>query len=104
MAKKYALQLNTLYKVGVQVFFNNNSVFYPYIYINSGSVDIYGSSGLQVPESISDMVLSSENTNISGHDSFCIVPTYIYITQNTGTTTEIVVDGIEIHETFGELS
>ena len=97
---KNRLQLDTLYQITPSVHFFNHNVFYPKIFIDGGSIDIYASEGdystgkMLPPSSLSDMVLERENTNISGYDTFFMLPIYIYMTQNTGTTTNILIDGI----------
>lgn len=103
MAKE-TLQLNTLYHISPALHFFNNNVLFPSIFISSGSINVYASNSISKPELLSEMVLPSENTNISEFDSFYSIPSYIYLVQNNGTTTEIVVEGINILETLGELS
>lgn len=62
------------------------------IFINSGTVDIYGSDSATEPISLATMTLNSVNTAVSGIDEFSqSLPRYIAIKQNGGTTTEIVV-------------
>jgi len=90
------IELNKLYMLNIPNPFNNLNIFYPNIYINSGSVNIYASNSVTQPVQLLDMVLSKENTNIDGHDSFFIVPRYIYVTQNSGTSTEIILGGLGI--------
>lgn len=100
---KQTLSLNKLYAIHIPQPFNNLDLFYPTVFIKGGSVNIYASGSSEVPTSISDMVLNKENTNISGYDSFFIIPQYIYVTQNSGTTTEIIIDGLNANE-IGDLS
>ena len=98
-----AIFLNRLYSINVPNPFNNLGIFYPSIFIKGGSVDIYGSGSKTQPSQISDMILNVENSNISGYDSFDIIPKYIYITQKSGETTEIVLGGLGAID-CGELS
>lgn len=88
------LQLNRLYES--QVGYNSAvDQIKPNLYINSGSVNIYGSNSATQPITISAMALPVINENVSGLFYFEIVPKYIAIIQHTGTTTEIVTSGIE---------
>lgn len=89
------LSLGTLYQTGIM---EDDIVIgeqrYPNLFINSGTVDVYGSNSATQPTSLSSMVLNDENTGVSGIVKFEIVPKWIAIVQNTGTTTELVSYGI----------
>jgi len=78
------LALDTLYELkGV----GNN----PHIEVTGGTVDIYGSN-TQPGSPPTDMAFDAEG--FTGFDNFAVIPKYIYISQNTGTTTKIVLIGI----------
>lgn len=97
------IQLNHLYSVALPLSYNSQQgAFKPYIYINSGTVDVYGSGGLSQPTSLSELTLEDENTAVDGFDIFDLIPTYILVKQNTGTSTEIVVSGLRLND-LGEL-
>jgi len=97
------IQLDHLYSITLPNSFNSQQgAFKPYIYINSGTVDVYGSGGLSQPQSLSDLTLEDENTAVDGFDIFDLIPTYIVVKQNTGTSTEIVVSGLKLND-LGEL-
>ena len=90
-----AASLDTLYQceqVTSGLFGQKNSN----IFINSGTVDVYHSNSATQPTALSDMVLSTDDTAIGGATEFNIVPKYIAIVQNTGTTTEIVLSSVKI--------
>ena len=92
--RKQTLLLNHLYKViedpsvpGI------NYMQQPHLFINSGTVDVYGSNSESVPANFAAMTLNDENTAVKGIIGFYVIPTYIAITQNTGSTTELTVRG-----------
>lgn len=92
------LELGRLYEIkklgGV---FGSECGLYPRIWVNSGSIDIYGSDSATQPTATSLMTLDSSNTNINGYNSLSQgFNRYIAITQNEGTTTEIVSSGLEV--------
>lgn len=99
-----SLALKTLYKVSRRVGIANikkyNSIK---MWINSGSVDIFGSDSETRPTSLSEMTLNPENSNVSGHDYFDAIPVYLAIRQNTGTTNEVIVTGLEL-ENLGNIN
>lgn len=99
---KTIIQLNHLYRILLP-----NTLAYinykPYIYINKGTVNVYGSGCLTQPTHLSDMTLEQENTAVDGFDTFDCIPEFICVTQNAGTTTEIVVAGLKVTD-LGELS
>lgn len=97
------IKLNHLYSIVLPNSFNSQQgAFKPYIFINSGTVDVYGNGGLAQPQSLSDLVLEDENTAVDGFDIFDLIPSYIVVKQNTGTSTEIVVSGLRLND-LGEL-
>lgn len=90
-----ALSLNTLYKVDSMGDFSIERDISASLWIDSGSVDLYGSDSATAPTSISEMTLNTLDTNLDGKISIVALPNYIAIVQNTGTTTEITLSGIE---------
>ena len=97
------IELDHLYGVTLPLSYNSQQgAFKPHIFINSGTVDVYGSGGLTQPNSLSDLVLEGDSTAIEGFGIFDLIPTYIVIKQNTGTSTEIVVSGLELKD-LGEI-
>ena len=47
------------------------------------------------------MTLQTSNVGIEGVVPFDVVPRYILVKQNTGTTTEITLSGVDIVRTVG---
>jgi hypothetical protein len=70
----------------------------PYLFVNSGTVNIYSSGSATQPTALSQMTLRTEETGVSGSSPFGAVPKYIAIIQASGTSTEITSDGIEIQD------
>lgn len=69
----------------------------PNLWINSGTVNVYGSGSLTAPVALSGMTLNAENTGVGpGHVLIAMAPTYIALTQASGTSTEIVIYGISV--------
>lgn len=99
---KKIIELNHLYKLNLPNVLACLS-YKPYIYVNAGTVDVYGSGCLTQPTSLSEMTLEDENTAVDGFDIFECIPEYICVKQNTGETTEIVVAGLKVID-LGELS
>lgn len=85
------LSLGTLYKVGPIGPQGQTRLF-----VNSGTVNVYGSDSLTQPTAISEMTLNAENENVSGVLSFGVIPKWLAITQNSGTTTELVSYGVAV--------
>lgn len=106
--KQEILQLNTLYLCsGVNI--DNTSIKVdtvyqnvPNIWIKGGSVDIYLSNDTTKPNLVSDMTLNAEDTGVSGCKEINVVTRWIYIKQNTSTTTKIIASGIDV-EAYGNL-
>lgn len=96
------IQLSTLYKVQLSRFSVSNDV--KSIFVNSGSVNIYAYDGATKPTALTDMVLSNTATNIAGETPLELVPTYIAVIQNSGTSTEIVLNGIDVLADLGAIS
>ena len=96
---KVEIALNRLYKSNKGIGINKVDLqLNPNIFINSGTVNIYGSNSKIQPTSVSDMTLNAENTAINGVVLFDVIPTWIAITQNSGTTTEIVLTGVNAQD------
>lgn len=89
------LQLNTLYKVSAKGGINGTEQIKPNIWVKTGSVDVYGSNYSEQPTIITDMRLHANNTNIFS-EPFGVIPTYIYIVENTATATGIIVSGLDV--------
>lgn len=84
-----ALSLSKLYEISQESSYNGLTAR---IFINSGTVDIYGSDSATEPISLATMTLNTVNTGVSGIAEFSkSLPRYIAIKQKTGTTTELVV-------------
>lgn len=92
------LELNKLYKVKPAVPSKRYNNIRPRLYINGGTVDVYDYGGLKNEADIelSDLHIETANQNKEGTEYFSVVPEYIYITQNTGTTTSIIARDIDI--------
>ena len=90
-----ALALDTLYEVR-KAKISADEQRGPNLWINSGTVDVYGSNSATQPGALANMTLSTENTEVSGLVQFTAIPRYIAIVQNTGTTTELVASGVDV--------
>lgn len=85
------IALNTLYSVGAAV--GGEEQLRPNIQVIGGTVNIFGSQ--EIPASpLTDMFLTAEG--FSGIDAFGVIPNYIYITQNSGTTEKIILSGMTV--------
>jgi hypothetical protein len=97
------IQLSTLYKLSKN---NNNNVrkqiAHSY-WINSGTVDVYTSDSATQPTALSNMTLNSEDTNVGGKNAFGELASYIAFVQNTGTTTELILNNVNA-ESLGSIS
>lgn len=92
-----AIALNKLYRVSLD--YNSASdQIKPSLFVNSGNVNVYGYNGATKPTQLSGMVLPTINQNINTLFTFNMIPSYIAITQNSGTTTELVLSGLEIQD------
>lgn len=83
------LALSRLYRTGAA-----GSKAKARLFINSGTVSVYGSDSATQPASLAAMTLNTENTGVSGIVKFDVVPKYIAIVQESGTTTELVSYGL----------
>lgn len=89
------LELNKLYKVSASATTASDE-FNPSIWINSGSIDIYCSDSATKPTTLSVMTLNTSDTAISGKNIIECLGTFLSLKQNTGTSTEIIISGIDI--------
>lgn len=73
------------------------------IWINSGTVNIYVSNSATQPTALSSMTLSTDDTGVSGIGALDVIPRWIAIVQASGTSTEIVLTGVDV-ESKGAIS
>ena len=94
---KTTLSLNTLYSFPI----NPNEAN---IWFNSGYVNIHTSSSATQPTAISQMTVGETDGNLIAN-TYKIMPSvrYMAITQASGTTTDIVLSGIEV-KSLGSIS
>ena len=106
--EQISLSLNRLYEISIKKELFNNGVFSqlrPNIFIKDGTVNVYHSNSATVPTQTSEMTLASNDTNITGEQTFTrSIPKYIAIIQNTGTTTEIVGSGLNLISDISSIS
>ena len=88
-----SVSLDTLYECGGNNFVTGQSI---YIYPSNSTVDIYVSNSSTQPAAKANMILTSSDTNIGGLQRLDIIPKWIFIEQNTGTTSEIIINGVEL--------
>lgn len=95
------LTLDTLYEVKLAPIGKSREQIAPSIWVNSGSVDVYASQSGTQPAALANMTLNTADTAIEGVASFDLqgntIPRYIAVTQNTGTSTEIVLTGVSLN-------
>lgn len=85
------IALNTLYAISYTG--NGTEQVQPSIEIvGAGTVDIYGSNE-KVGSAPTGMFKTA--TAFTGIEAFGVVPNYLYIAQNSGTTTDIILSGIK---------
>ena len=100
-----SIDLDNLYEVKKKGGVSGSEQLNPSIFINVGDVDIYGYNGATEPTSYATMgALQASNTAVGGTIAFDVIPKYIAVKQNTGTTTEIVLSGVEIVADLGAIS
>lgn len=94
------LTLDRLYEVKLAPIRYSREQIAPSIWVNTGSVDVYASQSATVPAALANMTLNEEDTAIDGIASLDLqgntIPRYIAVTQNTGTSTEIIATGLSI--------
>lgn len=96
------LEINTLYKTSASAKTANDK-FAPSIWVNSGAINIYVSDSATKPTSLTEMTLSTSDSNISGKNIIQCLGTYMALIQNSGTSTEIIISGVDI-ESLGAIS
>jgi hypothetical protein len=99
-----AISLDTLYECRLKGGVSGSEQLKPNLYTDAGTVDVYGSNSATQPTALADMVLNTENTAVAaGITSFSIIPRWIAIVQNTDTTNELMLTGVEATE-MGSIS
>jgi len=100
-----SLSLSTLYRIG-----KTNTLLgfigpqgLPNLSIEDGTVDVYGSNSATQPATLADMRVSVDTTGVYGVVPFGVVPKWIAIVQNSGTTNEVVSYGIDV-QNFGAIA
>lgn len=88
------VQLGRLYEVLYRP--RGTEQIQPNLSVDTGTVDVHGVNSGTQPTSMADLTLNTENQNVGGIVPFAVVPRYILVTQNTGTTTELVISGLDI--------
>jgi hypothetical protein len=91
------LALNKLYGVSASATTASDE-FNPSIWVNSGSVDIYCSDSATKPTALSTMTLNLSDTAISGKNVIECLGSYISLKQNIGTSTEIIISGVDTQD------
>ena len=85
---QFAMNLATIYSL---IKFDDNYDFAtPRLFFKGGTVNIYASE--ELPASKAEMVL--QHTNIGTIQSFETIPNYIYVEQNSGTVTSVIITGV----------
>jgi hypothetical protein len=92
-----ALALGKLYRISASATTASDE-FAPSIWINSGSVDVYCSDSATQPTALTAMTLNISDTAISGKNIIECLGSYISLKQNTGTSTEIIIGGVDIQD------
>ena len=95
---KEILALDTLYEVAKRGGSSASEQLEPSFWVSDGSVDVYVSNSLTQPTALSEMTLDTDDVAIGGIRQFGVIPTYILVKQNTGSSTEVVVAGLEVEE------
>ena len=67
----------------------------PSIQVIGHSIDIYGS---QIKEASAPTGMVLEDIDFMGLRAFSLIPNYIYLKDNSGTPTKIIVSGLDIEE------
>jgi hypothetical protein len=88
------LELATLYAVS-KGGLSGSEQLKPNIEVVGGSVDIYGSQ--EEPVSPPTGMFKTREA-FAGIEAFDVIPNYLYIAQNTGTTTSIITSGLNVKE------
>lgn len=88
-AYQQLIELDTLYEVVASGL--GTQTLQPSLEVIVGTVDVYGSN-LQPDSPPTGMFKTA--TAFSGINVFANVPTFLFVSQNTGTTTSIILTGI----------
>lgn len=88
------LTLNTLYKVDALSESDIQRDLAASLWVKDGSVNLHGSDSATQPTSLAEMTLNAEDTGLAGKNEVSTVCNYIALTQNSGTTTEVILSGI----------
>lgn len=89
------IELATVYKTARSANNGGTEQIQPNIEVVGGTVDIYGS---QTEPVSAPTGMYKTRDGFVGIDTFDVIPSYIYIAQNTGTTTSIILSGVEAVE------
>lgn len=96
------LELDTLYEVKLAPIRGLRAQITPSLWINSGAVDVYASNSATEPAALSNMTLNEADTEVSGIATIDLqgntLPKYIAVTQNSGTSTEVIASGLSIKD------
>lgn len=91
-----ALSLDTLYEVRA---YGGSDQVAPNIWVKDGTVDVYVSNSGTPPASApAGMQIIENGEALVGIAKFDVLPSWLYIEQNAGTTTEIVVSGLDVKQ------
>ena len=93
-----SISLDTLYEINKKGGGSGSETLTPYISIKGGTVDIYAITSSIEPIDISDLELAVEDTGVTATKRITTAVRYIAIKQNTGTTSEIILSGIEAQD------
>jgi hypothetical protein len=90
------VMLGRLYEANLRGGVSGSEQITPSLWINSGSIDVYSSNSAAQPTLLSQMTLNTDDTGVQGISSFFVIPRWLAVVQNAGTSTEIVAAGLEI--------
>lgn len=99
-----AISLGTLYKVDAMSKNDIQRDLNASIWINAGSVDIYGSDSATAPTTLADMTLNTDDTGVEGKRSFDTLTNYIAVVENTATVGEVILSGVAVTGDEGAIS
>ena len=91
-----ALTLSKLYACKVGYSSHGGDQLKPNIWVNSGTVDIYTSNSATQPANLAAMTLGTSGTGVGPEILFNAVYNYIAVVQDTGTTTELNISGVDV--------
>ena len=97
------IQIGRLYKL-LATNVPGNPQLRPNIAVDSGSVDVYSSNSATQPASLSDLsIAGDDDEDVSGIQEIYIIPRYMVIVQNQGTSTEVILSQCQA-EDLGAIS